>query len=120
MGAPLVVHGSKATLIVGQNSESLNNTQMDLLPDQEYKDEFVKKTGVEAMKIAVKPVPSGAHPHMDNFLECVRSRQEPNLPAQLGYQAMAAIAMGVQAYREHQVLFFDRRRQKVTDKAITS
>jgi len=28
--------------------------------------------------------------------------------------------MGVQAYLEHQVLFFDRRRQKVTDKAITS
>ena len=57
---------------------------------------------------------------MDNFLECVRSRQEPNLPAQLGYQAMAAIGMGVQAYRQHEVLFFDRRREKVSNKpAIT-
>jgi predicted dehydrogenase len=119
VGAPLIVHGSKATLVIGQNSENLTNTQMDLMPDQEYKDEFVKKTGVEAMKIDVQPVPSGTHPHMDNFLECVRSRKEPNLPAQLGYQAMAAIGMGVQAYREHQVLFFDRRRQKVTDKAAT-
>ena len=92
---------------------------MDLVPDQEYKDEFVKKTGVESMKIDATPVPSGAHPHMDNFLECVRSRKEPNLPAQLGYQAMAAIGMGVQAYREHQVLFFDRRREKVSAKAST-
>jgi hypothetical protein len=48
----------------------------------------------------------------------VRSRQEPNLPAQLGYQAMAAIGMGVQAYRQNEVLFFDRRREKVSSKPI--
>jgi predicted dehydrogenase len=116
VGAPLVVHGSRATLFIGQNSENLINTQMDLVPDQEYRDEFVKKTGVEAMKIEVQPVARGAHPHMDNFLDCVRSRQEPNLPAQLGYQAMAAIGMGVQAYRQNEVLFFDRRREKVSTK----
>ena len=117
VGAPLVIHGSKATLFVGQNSESLNNTQMEVVPDREYRDEFLKKTGVEVMKIDVQPTASGAHPHMDNFLDCVRSRQEPNLPAQLGYQAMAAIGMGVQAYRESEVLFFDRRREKVSNKA---
>jgi hypothetical protein len=114
VGAPLVVHGSRATLFIGQNSENLINTQMEIVPDQEYKDEFVKKTGVETLKIDVQPVVRGAHPHMDNFLACVRSRQEPNLPAQLGHQAMAAIGMGVQAYRRHEVLFFDKRRAKVT------
>jgi predicted dehydrogenase len=119
VGAPLVIHGSQATLFVGQNSENLVNTQMDLVPDQEYREEFVKKTGVEAMKIDAQPVPRGAHPHMDNFLECVRSRQEPNLPASLGYQAMAAIGMGVQAYRQNAVLFFDRRRERVTNKPAT-
>ena len=120
VGAPLVVHGSKATLFIAQNSESLTNQQMELVPDQEYKDEFVKKTGVEVLKIDVQPVPRGGHPHMDNFLDCVRSRQEPNLPAQLGYQAMAAIGMGVQAYRQHEVLFFDRTRQKVTNKPVNT
>jgi predicted dehydrogenase len=119
VGAPLVIHGSQATLFVGQNSENLINTQMDLVPDQEYRGEFMKKTGVEVMKIEAQPVPRGAHPHMDNFLECVRSRQEPNLPASLGYQAMAAIGMGVQAYRQHEVLYFDRRRERVTNKPAT-
>ena len=114
VGAPLVVHGSRATLFIGQNSENLSNTQMEIVPDQEYKDEFVKKAGADTLKIDVQPVPRGAHPHMDNFLACVRSRQEPNLPAQLGYQAMAAIGMGVQAYRRNEVLFFDKRRAKVT------
>jgi predicted dehydrogenase len=115
-GAPLVIHGSQATLFIGQNSENLVNTQMEVVPDAEYRDEFVKKTGGETLKIEVQPVARGAHPHMDNFLECVRSRQEPNLPAKLGYQAMAAIGMGVQAYRQHEVLFFDRRRERVTNK----
>jgi predicted dehydrogenase len=116
VGAPLVIHGSQATLFVSPNSESLTNTGMELVPDREYRDEFVKKTGAEVMKIEVKPNTPGSHPHMDNFLECVRSRQEPNLPARLGYQAMAAIAMGVQAYRQNEVLFFDRRRERATSK----
>jgi predicted dehydrogenase len=120
VGAPLVIHGSQATLFIGQNSESLVNTQMEIVPDQEYRGEFAKKTGAETLKVDVQPAPRGSHPHMDNFLDCVRSRQEPNLPARLGYQAMAAIAMGVQAYRQHEVLFFDRRREKVSNKAIAT
>ena len=44
-GAPLVIHGSQATLFIGQNSENLVNTQMEVVPDAEYRDEFVKKTG---------------------------------------------------------------------------
>ena len=46
--------------------------------------------------------------------------KQPNLPAQLGYQAMAAIGMGVQAYRQGEVLFFDRTRSKVTNKPVTT
>ena len=88
-------HGSQATLFIGQNS--LGNTQMEIVPDQEYREEFVKKTGAEAMKIDVQPFATGSHPHMDNFLDCVRSRREPNLPARVGYQAMTAIGMSVQA-----------------------
>ena len=118
VGAPLVIHGTEATLFVAQNSESLSNTQMELVPDAEYRDEFVKKTGSESMKIDVQPVPRGGHPHMDNFLECVRSRKEPNFPARLGQQAMAAIAMGVQSYRQQEVLFFDRRREKISAKPV--
>ena len=120
VGAPLVVHGSQATIFVAQNSESLTNTQIEIVPDQEYREEFTKKTGAEILKIDVQPVPHGGHPHMDNVLACVRSRQEPNLPARLGYQAMAAIAMGVQAYRQSEVLFFDRRREKVTHRPVAT
>ena len=113
----LILHGDDDQIVPIGASAMLSSK---LVPDQEYKDEFVKKTGVEAMKIDATPVPSGAHPHMDNFLECVRTRKEPNLPARLGYQAMAAIGMGVQAYRQSEVLFFDRRREKVTDRPVST
>ena len=115
VGAPLVIHGSEGTIFVARDSESLDNTEIEVVPDREYKDDFVKKTGSETVKIAVQPFARGTHPHMDNFLDCVRSRKEPNLDADTGYRAMAAIGMGVSAVRRGEVLFFDARRERVTD-----
>jgi hypothetical protein len=114
VGAPLVIHGSEATLFVALDSEAFDNTTIEVVPDRDYKDAFVKKTGSESLKIGVTPFVRGEHPHMDNFLECVRSRQDPHLSAELGFQAMAAIGMGVQAYRQAKVMQFDRERQAVT------
>jgi predicted dehydrogenase len=115
VGAPLVIHGSEGTIFVARDSESLDNTEIEVVPDREYKDDFVKKTGSETVKIPVQPFVRGTHPHMDNFLDCVRSRKSPNLDAETGYRAMAAIGMGVSAYRRGEVLFFDAKRERVTD-----
>lgn len=114
VGAPLVIHGSEATLFVAQDSEAFNNTTMEIVPDRDYKDAFVKKTGSDTLKVEVQPFVRGEHPHMDNFLDAVRSREQPHLSAELGYQAMAAIGMGVQAYREGKVMQFDQARHRVT------
>jgi predicted dehydrogenase len=115
VGAPLVIHGSEGTIFVARDSESLDNTEIEIVPDRDYKDDFVRKTGQEALKVAVRPFTRGTHPHMDNFLECVRSRQAPNLDADTGYRAMAAIGMGVTAFRRGEVLYFDPKRERVTD-----
>ena len=115
VGAPLVIHGSEGTLFVARDSESLDNTEIEIVPDRDYKDEFVRRTGQEALTIAVQPFRRGTHPHMDNFLACVRSRQAPNLDADTGYRAMAAIGMGVTAYRRGQVLYFNPKSERVTD-----
>ena len=55
VGAPLVIHGSEGTIFVARDSESLDNTEIEVVPDREYKDDFVKKTGSETVKIAVQP-----------------------------------------------------------------
>jgi predicted dehydrogenase len=113
-GAPLVFHGSQGTLIVAEDSEAFSNTEMVVIPDRDYRDDFVKKTGKEELRIEVRPFVRGEHPHMDNFLEAVRARTRPNLDAELGYKAMAAIGMGVTAYREDRVMHMDPKTQKLT------
>jgi predicted dehydrogenase len=113
-GAPLVFHGSQGTIMVAEDSEAFQNTEMVVIPDRDYKDEFVKKTGAEELRIAVQPFVRGEHPHMDNFLEAMRTRQKPNLDADLGYRAMAAIGGGVTAYRKGKVVGFDTKSEKLT------
>jgi len=56
----------------------------------------------------------GSHQaHTDNFFACMRTRKLPNLNAELGYQIMTAIRLGVDAYREGQAKLFDPKTQKV-------
>ncbi len=54
----------------------------------------------------------GMHLHMDNFMDSVRSRKEPNLGAELGYKVMTAIRMGVDAYRQQTTIKWDPRKEK--------
>jgi predicted dehydrogenase len=64
------------------------------------------------------PVGPNAHRiHTDNFFDCVRSRKQPNLHAELGHQIMTAIRLGVDAYRERRVKFFDPQTRRVVDRA---
>jgi predicted dehydrogenase len=51
--------------------------------------------------------------HMNNFLDCVQSRQSPHLNADIAYKVMVAIALGVLSYRERKVKLFDPRREMV-------
>lgn len=118
VGAPLVIHGSEGTIFVAQDSENLNNTTIKIVPDREYKDSFKQKTGQDELSIEVHPHQRGTHPHMDNFLDSVRSRQDPNLPADLGYKAMAAIRMSVDSYRKGDMMFFDRQNEKVSPRQL--
>jgi len=118
VGAPLVIHGSEATIMVAEDSERLSNTSIQIIPDRPFAEEFKKKTGQEKLEIEVKPQARMSHPHMENFVAAARSREEPNFPADLGYKAMAAIRMGVDAYRQHEVLHFDPRREKVSSRPV--
>ncbi len=50
-----------------------------------------------------QPAPS----HMGNFLDCVRSRREPNAPAEVAHLSTALVHLGEIAYRTGRVLCFD-------------
>jgi len=70
-------------------------------PEGEFKDKR------QEIQVAREPR-SG---HMDNFLECVRSRKQPHLDAEAGCRVMVAIALGVDSYRKERVMKFDPEKQ---------
>jgi predicted dehydrogenase len=56
-------------------------------------------------------------PHTTNFFSCVRSRKQPNAHAEIGYQIISAIKLGVYAYREGRTKLFDPATQRIIEKA---
>ena len=112
---PRIIYGHKGTLLYEGNKVLV---VPELLEAQRG-----ATRGADPLKSAkayeAEPAGTAANPHRrhsDNFFECVRSRKQPNLHAELGYQIMVAIALGVESYREGRVKFFDPRTQRVVNK----
>lgn len=117
-GAPplVAINGTEGRIVMAQSGENFSHSAIEVIPDNEYHKEFKAKTGVEKLLLECKPNLRGTHPHMDNFLDAVRSRQQPNLNADLGYKVMAAIRMGVDAYRQETTMRWDVRRERATSR----
>lgn len=113
----LAVNGTEGRIIVAQKGEDFSHKTIEIVPDNEYRKEFKAKTGEDKLQIECQPNLRGMHLHMDNFIDCVRSRKEPNLGAELGYKVMAAIRMGVDAYRQQTTIKWDARRERAMAKA---
>ncbi len=114
-GAPpmLAINGTEGRIILANQGENFGHAAIEVIPDNEYRAEFKAKTGVERLSIPCEPSVRKAYPHMDNFLDAVRSRQQPNLHAELGYKVMVAIRMGVDAYRQETAVRWDAQKQRI-------
>jgi hypothetical protein len=51
--------------------------------------------------------------HMQNFLDCIRSGQEPNAPFELGFRVAIATRMSVDSYRLGRTLRWDPKKEEV-------
>ena len=49
--------------------------------------------------------------HMANFIDCVRSRKEPNAPVEIGYRSAVAAHMANLSYRQKQRVTFETAKQ---------
>jgi predicted dehydrogenase len=50
--------------------------------------------------------------HMQNFIDCVRSRKQPNCPLEIGFRSAIACRMAVEAYRQHRVVGWDAEKEE--------
>ena len=67
-------------------------------------------------KTEVTIQPEESEDLVDNWLNCMRSREKPVYDVLKGYQVMVAIKLGVDSYREGKALAFDPNTRKVLSK----
>jgi hypothetical protein len=56
--------------------------------------------------------------HMTNWIECLRSRREPNATVQHGFAHSVAVIMAARAYREGKKLYWDPTKEAILDRPI--
>ncbi len=113
---PGLIRGHQGSIIMVEHGMFEGKTgHITVLPEKKTIDEAYKaKFGDSEITIPVEEKPRWAH--MQNFLDCVRSRGKPTLDVETGFKAQVAISMGVQSYREGRVLYWDSRAMKVVSK----
>jgi predicted dehydrogenase len=113
------IRGTKATIHLSDEWEGPPSRQYDyadIYPESPFVGEFAKKHG--DMQIRIEGVGNeGDLKHVDNFLECVRSRQQPNCHADIGYKVSIVCDLSVRSYRNGKVYYFDPEREEVVTKS---
>jgi predicted dehydrogenase len=94
------IYGHKGTI-------TLERGGVVVTPESLTVGSFDKKKDPQPKFYEVAPQADAHRAHTDNFFACMRSRKAPNLNAELGYQIMVAIRLGVDAFRSRQTLLFD-------------
>jgi predicted dehydrogenase len=103
-----VIYGNKGTMFTERGA-------IVVIPEDPMPGTFDKRTRPrpEPRRFEIGPRAGGHRAHTGNFFQCMRSRRQPNLNAELGYQVMVAIRLGVDAYRQRKAMLFDPRADKV-------
>ena len=119
IGPVMLVRGTKATLHLGDEWEGpkgRDTATATLAAEPPYLKEFKARHGSE--QITIEGVGNeGDLKHVDNFFDCVRSRQQPNCHAELGYKVMTAIDLSVRSYRQGKMFYYDAKREKVMERS---
>ncbi|MHA4812114.1 Gfo/Idh/MocA family protein [Flavitalea flava] len=92
-----------------ENHAKAMNMQANLLPDLSLNDLAPPKISTEA-STGGDPL-TGAH--VRNWMECVRSRKQPNAPIEAGYNHSIAVIMANAAYRTGAKVTFNEKTQEV-------
>jgi len=116
---PGLIRGHEGSLIMVEHGQFEGHADyVTVKPEGRVVSEAYKdKYGTEPIRIAVEQTDMMSA-HINNFLDCMRSRQKPTLDVDTGARAQVLITMAVHSYREGKVLYFDEKNWKVVDKPL--
>lgn len=124
--APLTIYGNWGTLEILRREEQAGDDMGDLTrgrrprqleyavvrAERQFQDQFKEANGGQT-EVTLEPEES--QDLVDNWLDCMRSRQQPVYDVLKGYQVMVAIKLGVDSYREGRVMAFDPATRRILD-----
>lgn len=114
---PGLIRGKDASLIMVEHGRFEGYApHITIKPEGAASKEYLAKFGKEEIKIPVENMDTMVT-HVNNFLDCMRSREKPTLDVDTAARAQVLISMAVLSYREGKVLYFDDKRWKASDKA---
>jgi predicted dehydrogenase len=108
-------YGEGDDLVLGNKGTLLRNEaeQLRYVPQ----DEAAAQSTAEAAKPSSTPDIVGGSDstlaHMQNFLDCVRSRKEPNCPFEIGFRSAIACQMAIASYRQGRTVRWDATREEI-------
>jgi predicted dehydrogenase len=111
------IYGHEATIAFFE--EKGTDGYITVTPDRQFRKKFQEATGQAELRIGTK----SSHPndirinHARNFFACMKSRQQPVLPADKGYRVMTAIGLSAESYRQRRMFAWDPRLEKVAKEA---
>lgn len=104
-GMPPMVYGHEGAI-------SFLPGAIEVRPEFQFASKFRHATGQDSLVIEVDRQNVSAD-HVGNFLDCMRSRDEPVFDAHFGYQVMTGIRLGVDSYRTGRMIAYDPHGQRV-------
>jgi predicted dehydrogenase len=110
---PGSIRGHQGTIIMVEHGQFEGKTDfIEVRPEKKtIGGDYKSKWGDQPFQIKVDEKPRWAH--MQNFLDCVRSREKPTLDVDTAFRAQVTITMSVMAYRQGRVLYWDDQAMKV-------
>jgi len=100
-GPEMAIRGEKGTIRFDRDHGKL--VRLSMTPEEPF--------AKEIKPITLEPQPRVNHDQ--NFIECMRTRNETHCTALTGYKIMVALALAVRGYREGKTFTFDPIRQEI-------
>ncbi len=104
--------GTKGTIARQQDNDEAK--EVSYIPEGE---QSKSKTAEAPVKKEATPdvvgVGDSTDAHMKNFIECVRSRKEPNCPFEIGFRSAIAARMALTSFREGRRVYWDAESQEI-------
>ena len=77
---------------------------------------FEERAEKQAIRLSLRIDAPPAPTFRQHFIEAIRTRKPTPLDGHLGYRSQVAVALGVEAYRQNRVTFFDPAKEEMVDR----